>query len=147
MRSENERRASSGAGWRCFSARMGVRQRDRYWNEQKFIWYLQGDRSISRSVFPHIKREGGLTMTRRTCFTTIVAAVATTSTLTGKENNAMRELLEASQSEKKGVMLYVKGQTIGGAVVKLGTDTVELRSREYSRIVVKIDAIDAVAMS
>ena len=86
-------------------------------------------------------------MTRRTCFTTIVAAVATTSTLTGKENNAMRELLEASQSEKKGVMLYVKGQTIGGAVVKLGTDTVELRSREYSRIVVKIESIDGAAMA
>jgi hypothetical protein len=90
-------------------------------------------------------------MTRRTCFTTcfttIVAAVATTSTLIGKENNTMKELLEASQSEKKGVMLYVKGQSIGGVVVKLGADVVELRSREYSRIVVKIDAIDAAAMS
>jgi hypothetical protein len=59
----------------------------------------------------------------------------------------MKELLEASQSEKKGVMLYVKGQSIGGVVVKLGADVVELRSREYSRIVVKIDAIDAAAMS
>ena len=59
----------------------------------------------------------------------------------------MREILEASQNDKKGVMLYVKGQSIAGAVVKVGADTVELRSREYSRIVVRIDAIDAVAMS
>jgi len=58
----------------------------------------------------------------------------------------MRELLEASQNEKKSVMLYVKGQTIGGGVVKISGDTVELHNREYSRIAVRIDAIDAVAM-
>ena len=43
-------------------------------------------------------------------------------------------------------MVYVGAGTIGGAVVKLGSDTVELRNREYSRIVVRIDAIEAVAM-
>ena len=59
----------------------------------------------------------------------------------------MRELLEASQHEKKGVVLYVKGQSIAGAVVKTSADTVEMRSREYNRIVVRIDAIDAAAMS
>ena len=59
----------------------------------------------------------------------------------------MRELLEASQNEKKGVMLYVKGQSIGGVVLKIAADHVELRSREYSRIAVRIDAIDAVAMA
>ena len=58
-----------------------------------------------------------------------------------------RSILEASQNEKKGLMLYVKGQAIPGLVVKIDADTVELRSREYSRIVVKIDAIDAAAMS
>ncbi len=63
----------------------------------------------------------------------------------------MRELFEASQKDKKGLMLYVKGQTIAGVVVRiggsLGEDTLELRSREYSRIVVKIDSIDAAALS
>ena len=63
----------------------------------------------------------------------------------------MRELFDASQKDKKGLMLYVKGQTIAGVVVKvggsMGEDTVELRSREYSRIVVRIDAIDAAALS
>ena len=59
----------------------------------------------------------------------------------------MREMLEASQNEKKSVMLYLKGQSIGGAVTKVAGDTVELRNREYSRIVVRIDAIDAIAMS
>jgi oxalate decarboxylase/phosphoglucose isomerase-like protein (cupin superfamily) len=87
-------------------------------------------------------------ITRRTCFTAMAAAaVAANSTLSAKETDTMRELLEASQNDKKGVVLYVKGQNIPGAVAKLTLETVELRSREYSRIVVRIDSIDAVAMS
>ena len=58
-----------------------------------------------------------------------------------------RSLLEASLNEKKGLMLFVKGQAIPGMVVKIDAETVELRSREYSRIVVKIDSIDAAAMT
>ena len=59
----------------------------------------------------------------------------------------MREILEASQNDKKGCTLYLKGQTIGAVVVKISGDLVELRSREYSRIMVRMDAIDAVAMA
>jgi hypothetical protein len=87
-------------------------------------------------------------MTRRTHLGLLGAAVASTAvTAPGKEPETMRELLEASQNEKKGLNVYVRGQSIAGVVVKVGGDTVELRSREYSRIVVKIDSIDAVAMS
>jgi len=77
----------------------------------------------------------------------MAAALAANTTLTGKENEGMRELFEISLNDKKGLMLYVKGQSIGGTVVKIGTDTVELRNREYSRIIVRIESIDAVAMS
>jgi len=59
----------------------------------------------------------------------------------------MRSILEASQTEKKGVTLYVKGQAIPGVVVKIEGDMVEMRSREYSRIVVRIDSIDAAAIA
>jgi hypothetical protein len=86
-------------------------------------------------------------MTRRTCFTVFAAAMAANSTLFGKDNDTMRELLEAAQNEKKGVMLYIKGASIPGTVMKVGSDIVELRSREYSRIVVRIESIDAAAMS
>jgi hypothetical protein len=86
-------------------------------------------------------------MTRRTHIAGLAAALAAGSIVLGKDNDTMRELLESSQNEKKGVMLYVKGQSIGGLVVKIAGDIVELRSREYSRIVVRIDSIDAVAMS
>ena len=53
-----------------------------------------------------------------------------------------QQILEASQNEKKGITLYVKGHQIGGVVTKVSADNVELRSREYSRIVVRIDAIE-----
>jgi len=49
--------------------------------------------------------------------------------------------LETSENEKKGVTLWVKGHAIGGAVTNLDTEWVELRSREYSRVVVKIESI------
>ena len=85
-------------------------------------------------------------MTRRGCITLIGGAIAVRSIVFASEGDKMRELLEASQNDKKSVMVYMKGQNIGGAVVKITNDTIELRSREYSRIVVRIDAIDAVAM-
>jgi len=86
-------------------------------------------------------------MTRRTCLTVFAASLAADSTLIGKDSDAVRELLEASQNEKKGIILYLKGQSIGGIVVKIAGETVELKSREYTRIVVRVDAIDAVAMN
>ena len=86
-------------------------------------------------------------MTRRTCLTVLTTVVVADSTLIGKENDAMKELLEASQNEKKGITLYVKGQSIGGGVVRIAGDFVELKSREFSRIVVRIDSIDAAALS
>jgi len=58
-----------------------------------------------------------------------------------------RSILEASQNEKKGLMLYVKGQSIPGLAVKIDAESVELRSREYGRIVVRLDSLDAVAMA
>ena len=58
-----------------------------------------------------------------------------------------RSILESSQNEKKGVTLYVKGQAVPGLVVKIESDHVELRSREFSRIVVRLDSIDAASMA
>lgn len=55
------------------------------------------------------------------------------------------ELLESSLKERKGVVLYVRGQTIAGRVTKLSADAVELSSREYARIVLRREAIDGVA--
>ena len=86
-------------------------------------------------------------MTRRTHITLLATAMTAGSCVFGKDNDKMRELFEASQKDKKGLMLYVKGQAIPGVVVSISENSIEMKSREYSRIVVKIDSIDAVAMS
>lgn len=57
-----------------------------------------------------------------------------------------RSILEASQTEKKGVTLYIAGQTITGIVTALSDEHVELRNREFSRIVIRLAAIDAASM-
>jgi hypothetical protein len=86
-------------------------------------------------------------ISRRTCLTVFAASIAASSSLNGKDTSTMREFLEASLNEKKSVMLYVKGQSIGAIVVKISGDVVELKNREYSRIVVRLDAIDAAMMN
>jgi hypothetical protein len=85
-------------------------------------------------------------MDRRTSLKVLVAAAAAVPAI-GGSTPMFRSILEASQNEKKGLMLYVKGQAIPGMVVKIEAEHVEMRSREYGRIVVKLDSIDAAAMA
>ena len=59
-----------------------------------------------------------------------------------------KELLERSEKEKKGLTFYVKGQTIAGVVVKMiASDAVEVRNQTFSRIIIRLDSIDALAMN
>jgi hypothetical protein len=85
-------------------------------------------------------------MDRRTSLKLIVAAAAAVPAI-GGTTSMFRSILEASQNEKKGLMLWVKGQSIPGVVVKIEAESVELRSREYGRIVVRLDSLDAAAMA
>lgn len=56
------------------------------------------------------------------------------------------ELIEWSQKEKRGLTIFVKGQTVAGIVVKvIGAEAIEVRSQTYSRVVIRLDAIDAMA--
>ena len=56
--------------------------------------------------------------------------------------------LAQAQQEKKGVTLYVQGQTVGGGVVRIEPGQwVELRSQQYGRIIVRLDRIDGLAHS
>jgi len=65
----------------------------------------------------------------------------------GEAAQGWQELFAASQKDKKGLMFYVKGQTIAGVVMKVGGDAVEVRNQTYGRIVIKLDSIDAVAIN
>ncbi|HWH79398.1 MAG TPA: hypothetical protein VNT76_18590 [Candidatus Binatus sp.] len=59
-----------------------------------------------------------------------------------------QELLDRSEKEKKGLMFYVKGQTIAGVFVKrIGSEAIEIRNQAYGRLIIRIDSIDAVAMN
>jgi len=61
---------------------------------------------------------------------------------------AYQELFAASQKEKRGLTFLVKGQTIGGGVVRvIGNEAVEIRNQQYGRIIIRIDSIDAVSMN
>jgi hypothetical protein len=60
-------------------------------------------------------------------------------------SEAFLEVLEQSQKSGKGVLIYLGTHAIGGAVTKISEQTVELKSREYGRIVLRIDRIDGVA--
>jgi hypothetical protein len=80
-----------------------------------------------------------------------VAVTAGANTLAGQSkggNNMYRELFELSLKEKKGLLLYVNGQTIPAIVTRMiGDDAVEVRNQQVSRAIVRIDRIDAVTMS
>ena len=58
---------------------------------------------------------------------------------------AFREMWEWSQKENKGLTIWINGQSIGGGVVKINAETVELKSQQYRRIIVRIASIEAVA--
>jgi hypothetical protein len=59
-----------------------------------------------------------------------------------------RELLDRSEKEKKGLTFYIKGQTISGVVLRvIGADAVEVRNQTFSRIIIRLDSIDALAIN
>ena len=58
-----------------------------------------------------------------------------------------KEMFETSRDEKRGLTVYFGGQSIAGVVVEIiGTEAIEMRSREFARIVVCVEAIDALAV-
>jgi hypothetical protein len=63
-------------------------------------------------------------------------------------SQAFRELLERSETEKKGLTFFVRGQTISGIVVKMiGSEAVEVRNQTFSRLIITLDSIDALAIN
>ena len=59
-----------------------------------------------------------------------------------------KELIERSQNEKRGLTIYLNGQTIVGIVAQIiNEQAIELRSRQYHKAVVLIESIEAIAVS
>jgi len=61
---------------------------------------------------------------------------------------AVEEILNQSLSQKKGMTIYIDGQVINGIFVKrIDGNTIEVRNQTYSRIIIRVDRIDAIALS
>ena len=63
-----------------------------------------------------------------------------------KATTAIVEILTAAQKAQRGVTLWVGGQTVGGAVVRIDDSSVELRNQTQSRVVVRLARIDAAGL-
>lgn len=58
----------------------------------------------------------------------------------------IEQALVAAQQDKRGITVYVAGQTIGGAVTRIEPGQwVELKNQSAGKIIVRLDRIDAVA--
>ena len=58
-----------------------------------------------------------------------------------------KDLIELSLKEKRGLTFFIKGQTIAGIVTEIiGTEAIEVRNQTFGKVVIRIEAIDAVAI-
>ena len=75
----------------------------------------------------------------------LLAALAVPGTALAGPQDPFQEMLLASLNERKGVLIYIAGQSVPGRVTRVEAETVELTSQQFGRIVVRRDRIDAVA--
>ncbi len=77
-----------------------------------------------------------------------LASNSTASAQAGTSAQVYQELIEQSQKEKKGLTFFIKGQTVAGIVTKMsGSETVEVRNQTHSRIIIRLDQVDALAIN
>lgn len=61
---------------------------------------------------------------------------------------AVDEILNTSLNQKKGLSIYMAGQVINCVFVKrIDGNTIEVRNQQFSRIILRVDRIDAIALS
>jgi hypothetical protein len=59
-----------------------------------------------------------------------------------------KELIELSHKEKRGLTIFIKGQTVAGIVTQIiGLEAIEVRNQTFSRVIIRLDAVDAMAIS
>ena len=62
--------------------------------------------------------------------------------------DVFKELIEISHNENRGLTIFFKGQALAGVVTQImGDEALELRSQTYSRIIIRRDAIEAIAIN
>ena len=79
---------------------------------------------------------------------TTSAVAQTPTTMSAPAAAAYEELFNLSLTQKKGLSVYAGGQVIVGVFVKrIDANTVELRSQQFAKIIVRLDRVDAIALS
>ncbi len=59
-----------------------------------------------------------------------------------------KELIETSIKEKRGLTLFLKGQTIAGIVTQIiGLEVIEVRNQTFGLVIIRLDAVDAMVIS
>ena len=60
---------------------------------------------------------------------------------------AIRSLIDLSLNEKRGLTFFLPGQTVVGIVTEvIGTEAVVARSQTYSKIIIRLEKVLAVAI-
>ena len=78
---------------------------------------------------------------------TTSAVAQTPASLSAPAAAAYEELFNLSLTQKKGLSVYVGGQVVGVFVKRIDANTVEPRSQQFAKIIVRLDRVDAIALS
>ena len=82
----------------------------------------------------------------RRALVALVLVVAAAGAAAADAVKGIEQALVAAQQDKRGITLYVAGQTIAGAVTRVEPGQwVEMRNQTSGRIIVRIDRIDGIA--
>jgi phage replication-related protein YjqB (UPF0714/DUF867 family) len=61
---------------------------------------------------------------------------------------AVEEILNQSLAQKKGLAIYISGQVINALFVKrIDANTIEVRNQSFGRMIIRMDRVDAIAIS
>jgi dissimilatory sulfite reductase (desulfoviridin) alpha/beta subunit len=76
----------------------------------------------------------------------LVVALACGAAVAADAVKGIEQALTAAQQDKRGITVYVGGQSIGGAVTRVEPGQwVEMKNQTHGKIIVRIDRIDAIA--
>ena len=83
----------------------------------------------------------------RTILLAMVLAGAAITASAAEPAKGLEDAFNAAMASKRGVTLYVNGQTVGGAITKIEPGKfIELRNQEFGRIVIRWESIDGIAL-
>ena len=76
----------------------------------------------------------------------LVLALAAGAAAAADAVKGIEQALVAAQQDKRGITLYIGGQTIAGAVTRVEPGQwVEMKNQTSGKIIVRIDRIDGIA--